>query len=216
MNYKLDANIGNDITQVAKKAKEIAKEKDCIVEFDFNGILCLVNEKTVVEWLVRTYMDAHIMDWKTIGVDYKWHYDTDTEIELCSRRLERAKNRKIQEAEQKAQDDKEKSIADKLVEGIEISIIAGKEQEYADYVAKNSNDGYSRGVIDYGEMWAKLMQVEISKGKAVKDIADETQKPLGYLGISGFMYGCAVQALSYFWVHGEDLRKWHNKEYNHE
>jgi hypothetical protein len=29
-------------------------------------------------------------------------------------------------------------------------------------------------------------------------------------GITGFMYGCAVQAIAHFWVHGEELRCWHN------
>lgn len=27
------------------------------------------------------------------------------------------------------------------------------------------------------------------------------------------MYSCAVQALSHFWVHGEELRVWHNNRY---
>jgi len=30
------------------------------------------------------------------------------------------------------------------------------------------------------------------------------------------MYGASVQVLSQCWKYGEDLRKWHNKEYNHE
>jgi len=36
------------------------------------------------------------------------------------------------------------------------------------------------------------------------------------MGITGFMYGCAVNLLSQCWKHGEELRKWHNKEYGHE
>jgi hypothetical protein len=31
----------------------------------------------------------------------------------------------------------------------------------------------------------------------------------GY-GITGFMYGCVIAGLSKFWIHGEELRKWHN------
>lgn len=31
-------------------------------------------------------------------------------------------------------------------------------------------------------------------------------------GITGFMYGCAVQMLAKSWKHGEALRRWHNKE----
>ena len=31
-------------------------------------------------------------------------------------------------------------------------------------------------------------------------------------GITGFMYGCAVGILSQVWVHGEQLRRWQNKD----
>ena len=30
------------------------------------------------------------------------------------------------------------------------------------------------------------------------------------------MYGCAVSILSQCWKYGEELRKWHNKEYNYD
>lgn len=29
-------------------------------------------------------------------------------------------------------------------------------------------------------------------------------------GVTGFMYGCAVTQLYWHWVHGEELRRWHN------
>jgi hypothetical protein len=93
-------------------------------------------------------------------------------------------------------------------------IHSDKQKDYEKYVATNSTDGYSRVVIDYGEQWAKLMQVEIAKGRTnIADIADECQKPLSYLGITGFQYGCVVKGLAHFWVFGEELRRWHNKEY---
>ena len=216
MNYKLNTGAGDNFSTVAKQAKEIAKSNKCVVEFDFNGIKCLVKENTVLDWLDRDFTNAFIMDWKEIGPDCKMSYDVDTEIELYTRRLKRAKERKLQQEQQKIEDNIEKSKVDNATNGIELQILEDKTEEYKAYVSKNSNDGYSRGVVDYAEAWGKLMQVEISKGKSVKECADETQKPLGYLGITGFMYGCAVQALAHFWIHGEELRKWHNKEYNHE
>jgi len=30
------------------------------------------------------------------------------------------------------------------------------------------------------------------------------------------MYGCAVSMLSQCWKYGEELRRWHNKEWGHE
>ena len=76
-----------------------------------------------------------------------------------------------------------------------------------------NQDPYGKGTMDYAEGWAKLMQIEIAKGKTVRECADETQKGLGFFGITGFMYGCAVSILSQTWKYGEELRKWHNKQY---
>ena len=63
-----------------------------------------------------------------------------------------------------------------------------------------------------------------------KEIENSTDHPLNVIsenakrlsheadkeGITGFMYGCAVNILSKCWVYGENLRKWHNKEYNYD
>lgn len=209
---KLHCYGGESFDGTAKKAKELSKEESQTVEFDFNGIQCLVSEKTVLEWLERDYMNAHTMDWKTIGPDCGMQYDCDTEIELYTRKLQRAKDRKKEMKESDKRDKEERANVDSLLDGILLAIVAGKEGEYAGYVAANSKDGYSRGVVDYAEYWAKLMQKEIATGRQVHEIADECQKPLGFLGITGFMYGCAVKALAHFWIHGEDLRKWHNKQ----
>lgn len=35
-------------------------------------------------------------------------------------------------------------------------------------------------------------------------------------GITGFMYGCAVNILAHVWEHGEELRRWHNGEYDYD
>jgi hypothetical protein len=54
------------------------------------------------------------------------------------------------------------------------------------------------------------MELELAEGNSIKDIAKKTSHDADAEGITGCMYGCAVQALSYFWVHGEELRRWHN------
>ncbi len=66
-NYKLDARAGNNFTDVAEKAKQIANEKGVTVEFDFNGVQCLVNANTNLEWLYRDYSNSWTMEWKTVG-----------------------------------------------------------------------------------------------------------------------------------------------------
>ena len=82
--------------------------------------------------------------------------------------------------------------------------------KYDEYVKTNSKDPYSLGVVTYSERWADLMEKELAASKKLEDIADLTSHKADTDGITGFMYGCAVSALSRFWVHGEELRIWHN------
>lgn len=92
-----------------------------------------------------------------------------------------------------------------------MKIKEGLETEYAEYVNKNSNDPYSLGVVTYIERWAELMERAIEDEKeSIADVADSLSHVADTDGITGFMYGCAVQAMRYFWVYGEELRVWHN------
>lgn len=47
-------------------------------------------------------------------------------------------------------------------------------------------------------------------------IANEASNVSDIDGISGFMYGCAVNILAQCWKYGEELRIWHNKDYGYE
>ena len=88
-----------------------------------------------------------------------------------------------------------------------------KEFEHAKEI---NSDPYGSAGIRYAENWAVLMENEMAKGKTVADVADETSRLADTEGITGFMYGCAVSLLARCWIHGEELRIWHNKEYNYE
>jgi len=72
-------------------------------------------------------------------------------------------------------------------------------------------DAYSAAVYQYAERWANLMEEGLKKeGVLVADIAEKTSREADTEGITGFMYGAAVATLSSVWVHGEQLRRWHN------
>lgn len=213
---KLNTSAGNEFSQVAKKALVMAQDKNCTVEFEFNGVVCLVDSTTNLDWLYRDYSNSWTMGWKMIGPKCVEKYTPEVQKEYDEKRAKKDAEQKAREEEYKKKNAAEKQLVSDLVHGVQFQIIPGKEDEYAEYVKNNSKDGYSRGVVDYAEYWAKMMQVEISNGKSVREVADPCQNHLGFLGITGFMYGCAVKALSHFWKHGEDLRKWHNKEYGHE
>lgn len=101
-----------------------------------------------------------------------------------------------------------------------MKILKGKEQEYKDWYEKNS-DPYSRACFTYAERWAELLEKEIEESdkdtkEVMKQYAEKYSHDADIEGITGFMFGMAVQILSLCWEYGEELRKWHNKEYNYE
>jgi len=101
-----------------------------------------------------------------------------------------------------------------------MKILHDKEQEYKAWYDKNSGS-YGRACFTYAERWAEMMEKEIEDSLVrpfdviVKD-ADRLSHEADVDGITGFMYGMAVNILSQCWEYGELLRKWHNKEYGHD
>lgn len=91
-----------------------------------------------------------------------------------------------------------------------------KNKEVWKKIVAINNDPYGSGVVRYAERWANTMEQEMESGKSLIDIADATSHKADTEGITGYMYGCAVSILSQVWEHGEELRKWHNKEYGYE
>ena len=212
MNYKLDTMAGSVFSNVAEKAKNIATEKQVTVEFEFNGITCLVDETTNLDWLYRDYSNGHIMEWGTVGSNCVAEYDDGTKEELQRRNVESELRAEQRRAEMKRKEDEERTLFNKKVEDIKIEL--KDEDGWAKSRAANTSP-YGKAALDYAEGWAKLMQVEVAKGKTVIECAEYTSHELGFFGITGFMYGCAVSLLSQCWEHGEELRKWHNKDYGH-
>lgn len=101
-----------------------------------------------------------------------------------------------------------------------MTIIKGKEKEYQDWYNKNS-DVYGMACFTYAERWAELLEniINSSEDTAMNIIinnADKTSRDADREGITGFMYGAAVSILSNCWQYGEELKKWHNKQYNYE
>ncbi len=89
-------------------------------------------------------------------------------------------------------------------------------ETYEDWKAKQNGDGYGLACFRYAENWANLMEEEMKNGAKIKDIADRLSHEADTEGITGFMYGASVSILTQCWEHGEELRKWHNKEYDYE
>lgn len=77
-----------------------------------------------------------------------------------------------------------------------------------------NDDPYGKAVVDYAERWANLMEERMQDDVSLlSSIAKEASHDANTDGITGFMYGCAVQILSTCWAHGEALRIWHNAQF---
>jgi len=83
------------------------------------------------------------------------------------------------------------------------------EEGWKKIVAANT-DGYGSAVIRFAERWARLMEGRIANGDTVEGCAEEASQLADNEGITGFVYSCAVSILSQVWIHGEQLRRWHN------
>jgi len=79
-----------------------------------------------------------------------------------------------------------------------------------DLTVKNNDDPYGKAGVDFARRWADLMEQRIDGGATLTDVAKQCSHDADTEGITGFMYGCAVSILSQTWVHGEELRRWHN------
>lgn len=76
--------------------------------------------------------------------------------------------------------------------------------------ANPPDEPYGHRVMTYAEDWANFMERDMAKGEALEACADRTSREADTDGITGFMYGCAVSTLAAVWVHGDQLRRWHN------
>lgn len=83
-------------------------------------------------------------------------------------------------------------------------------QDFWDKGIVANQDPYGNRCFTYARDWADLMEPRIANGDKLEDIAESTSHQADTDGITGFMYGAAVWILSQCWIHGEQLRKWHN------
>jgi hypothetical protein len=101
-----------------------------------------------------------------------------------------------------------------------MKILKDKEQDYKDWYNKNL-DPYGHAIFTFAERWAEMMEAAIESSEdgsmeVIIKIADGLISVADTEGITGYMYGAAVNILSKCWEYGEELRKWHNKEYGYD
>ena len=208
--YELEVRPGNDIDDMINLASEGAKSKNCIVRFEFNGIVVLVRPDSDGSLIRRDWwraMRGYIS--KLVG---PYPSEQLTEAEVASDAAIEAENEARRQQRQAEYDAKAKAKR----EATEARLTQAPEMEFSDeevwksYVTANDDGGYGAACVRYAEMWARLMQLEVVNGASIEDIADATSHEADIEGITGFMYGAAVSMLSQAWIHGDQLRRWHN------
>jgi hypothetical protein len=76
-------------------------------------------------------------------------------------------------------------------------------------LAKNQ-DPYGNACYRFASEWATRMEAALTTGESLESCAKRLSHEADDEGITGFMYGCAMQILAAWWIHGETLRRWHN------
>lgn len=204
MNYVLDTLCGSTFDSVAKEAKEISTNNGYIVEFDFNGCKCLVSSETNLDSLYRDYCNRYDLDWTSVGPDCMTEYPDHIKETIAIKREIALDESRKREIEYKNKERKSREKFEEKVEGIEMEFTSKSEWDLG---KANNTDGYGSAIFEYAEGWAKLMQAELSNGKVLGDVASKTSFEMDFMGISGFMYGAAVQILTKCWAHGKELNE---------
>ncbi|MBQ9738712.1 MAG: hypothetical protein IJV75_04290 [Alphaproteobacteria bacterium] len=114
---------------------------------------------------------------------------------------------KAQAAQEKAERIRqaENALVDAKISDIKINV-AGFEQEW-DECCKSAPDAYCKGVVEYMDRWARLMQYEMDKQGTglTKKIVFETEDLADNHGMSGYSASMARNRLYRYWYLGVEL-----------
>lgn len=179
---------GENVSETARKMVAMAKKSKGTVKAKFNDIELTANPGDKAETITQYY--------HTESNRRHEEYVNSPEYKESQRKAEEAQRRQNLMLEGALAIAPEKMTL-KDEEGWKKSVEANK-------------DGYGSGVIRFAERWARLMEGRIANGDTVEGCAEEASHLADNEGITGFMYGAAVSILSQVWVHGEQLRRWHN------
>lgn len=203
---------GESVNTVIADAQKEAIKQQAIIYFDFNGIKVNVRPDTNADLLYRDYSNAHLMEWKEIGLNLLPEYPQSVQEELERRSKERDARHEQWRIEAQQEAERKNNVIATKTAGVELEISDAQTWTKG---RENNKDGYGNAIYDYAETWGKLMQAEIATGKTIAEVANQTSIEADIEGITGFMYGAAVSMLAHCWKHGEELRIWHNANYGH-
>lgn len=179
---------GETINRTAERMVALAKESDDIVVAKFNDVpICAKpgdSPRSIVAYYQNEYQCRRL------------------------RYINSHEYKKQQQEARAAQERQEAALKGALAASPEKMTLS--DPEGWEKTAAANTDDYGSAGIRYAERWARLMEGRIAAGDTVEACAEETSHLADNEGITGFMYGCAVSILSQVWIHGDQLRRWHN------
>lgn len=183
-----EALAGENVSETAKRMVALAKKTKGAVTAKFNDIALTAKPGDNPESIVKYYQT-----------------ESNRRHEEYVKSPEYKKRQREAEETQRRQDLMLKSA----LAGTPKKMALRDEEGWKKAVAANT-DGYGGGVMSFAERWARLMEGRMANGDTLEAYAEEASSLADNEGITGFMYGCAVSILSQVWIHGDQLRRWHN------
>lgn len=101
-----------------------------------------------------------------------------------------------------------------------MKILAGKEEEYQNLRDLNDTP-ITKGIFVYAELWAELMEKEISQSDNPMNTIAENATRLSFYsasseGVLGLVCVSALSVLSEYWEYGDCLKKWDSERRQYE
>lgn len=207
---KYDPTAGSDIKSSSNAMKKLAIElgEGYIIEFKFNDRIVSIDKDTNIDWLCRDFTNSFSMGWERVGLNqYGEEYPSDIQQIINDKRRKRKEDDEKEKIRRQEKEKKERVIIENKIRGIEMEFFSENDKrEWKEMVEKNQDD-YGKCCVDFARDWAKLMQLEISKGKTVAECAKETSFAMPYYGLSGYMHSAAKNLLLHCWRYKEELRQ---------
>jgi hypothetical protein len=210
----LEAGLGSNINDTIRRAIRSANTGSDSVQFEFNGVTVIVTASSRPSDVYRDWLRGlcgYLGKNPTVGPVYAAELKAAELASDAAIETQNKARREHQRQEMERADAAKKNELDSILNAAGPLLLTDQAAWNANTIL-NSADPYSARVVSYASDWGRLMQAKMASGANLEDIASDTSHMADTDGITGFMYGAAVAILSKFWVHGDRLRRWHNKD----
>jgi len=214
-NLVIVTHAGEHFSTVADRAKEyflrLFNAKKTPVQFDFNGITCVVTDKTNVKHLYRDYGNAWALGHKIVGPNCEPEIsDADAEkIRLYQEESSRKQAESLRKSRER--DAQLLAEAEAFVAGIEFDWKEGDHAEVAEFMDASPQDQWVNHVRKTGILWGRILQKHVANGEEItKKLIDDTVPH--YMDLSGSMVWACLQFLANEWKQGNIILELYEKK----